>query len=114
MRNPGAADVFEAERFGIARDAFDVIAVAFVAEVGADGVEVVGIELGFELFGREIVGAGEFDVFDAPALDFIRGVGDILGELGAEAVKLETDGAFEAGAGSGAGMSSGRVKTSEG
>ncbi len=63
--------------------------------MSAYGDEAMGIELRLELRGREAVGAGQFDVFDAEALDFVERTRDIGGELVAQAVKLQSNRPFE-------------------
>ena len=49
----------------------------------------------FEFLRQEIVGAGQFDVFDAKSADLIECGRDTITELSAQAVKLEADRSFE-------------------
>ena len=69
MRNPRAAGVLQAKRFRVARNALGVVAIALEWEMAADRLQSFGIELFFEFFRREIVGAGQFDVLDAKTAD---------------------------------------------
>src|SRR5215475_4851692 len=71
MWNPRAAGVFEAERFRLARDSFDVIAEALKREMAADRLQTFGQELIFERLGRDVVRAGQFDIFEAKAAGLI-------------------------------------------
>ena len=93
--NPGAADVLQAERPGLERDVLDVIGVTFKREMTADRFKSFGGELFFEFFRGEIVGAGQFDMFDAEAPDLLQSGRDVLGKLLAQAVKLEADRPFK-------------------
>src|SRR5207245_6887014 len=83
------------EGFGFTSDAFDIITIFFVRKMGADGHDASFVQLRLELFGRQAVGAGEFHVLYTPPFDLVEGAGHVLFELIAEAVELETDGAFE-------------------
>src|SRR5262245_37020323 len=96
MWNPRATGVFEAERFRVARDSFDVVAEAFKRKMAADRLQPLGLELIFERLGRDVVHAGQFDIFEAEAAGLIDRGGDVFGELFAQTVKLQADRSFEA------------------
>ncbi len=91
MGNPGAAGVAQAQRPGVARDAFDIVPVTLERKVAADRLELVGRQHLPELFRRQVVGAGQFDLLDAIAAHFLETARDVAGELGAQAVELQAD-----------------------
>src|SRR5258708_2967029 len=95
MLNPRAAGILQPERLGIARNSLDVVAVTLVGEVAADRFEVIGVEQCLEFFGREIVCAGELDVFDPEAADFWERAGHVLRKVRAQTVELKPEGAVE-------------------
>src|SRR5206468_2264737 len=96
VRNPGTAGIPQAERLGIARDSFNVVTVTLVRKVTADGLETIGIKQGFEFFRSESVRAGEFHIAEPETAHFFQRARNIVAEVRAQTVKLQTDGAFEA------------------
>src|SRR5437016_1420090 len=58
VRNPRAAGIAEAERFGIGCDALRIVAPALIREVAADGGEPVPVQHLLEFFRSEVVGTG--------------------------------------------------------
>ena len=81
VRNPGDTGVLEAELFGFARDAFRVILVTAIIEMGANGLDATRGQLLGKLPSREAISAGHLGVLNAPTLYFIERTGDILREL---------------------------------
>src|ERR1041385_3096425 len=63
--------------------------------MAADRLEPMGRELPFELFGREIVRAGQFDIFDAKSPNLLERCRHTVAELRAQAVELQADRPFE-------------------
>src|SRR4051794_23061589 len=49
VRDPSAADVLQAEGFGVPANPIDVVSQAFIREVAGNGLQVVGIQQRFEL-----------------------------------------------------------------
>src|SRR5206468_8319085 len=95
VRDPGATGVTDAERLGLARDGLRVRRVSFVRKMDADGIEAALIEHLLELPGREVVGAGQFEVANSIAFHLVERGRDVAGELGAKAVELQAHRAFE-------------------
>ena len=82
-------------------DTVEIRAVFVVRKMSADGGQAMPIELGFELFRREVVSAGQFDVLDAPAFHLVERARHIGRQLGAQTVKLEAPWPFESPGGTG-------------
>lgn len=113
--DPGAAGIFQAEGLGVVGDPFDIVAKAFEWEMAADRFDAALEQFRFEGGGGQLVGAGQFSVFDSELFDFVEGAGDVFVELNAQAVKLETDGPLEAWSEtSGGGAASGDSQGEEG
>ena len=77
--------------------------------MAADGLETFGVELLFELVGRELVGAGEFDVLNPKVANPVERRGNVLRELISKTVELQADWPFEAYAGAGCGLQQSEV-----
>jgi hypothetical protein len=91
--DPRAAGELDAERLGVLHHVVEVVLVAVIREVAADGLQAALFELGFELLGAEVVGAGEFDLLDAKLLHAVeRPWHAAQRELAAQAVELQTGG----------------------
>ena len=84
-------DVFESEYFGVVNHAVNIGAIRIEGKMTADGFEPVRVELSFEFFGTQAIGAGEFHVSNSETLDFGQCAGNVAGKLLAQTIQLQTD-----------------------
>jgi hypothetical protein len=97
VRDPCATDVFQIQRFGFGSDGLDIVAKPLIGEMAGDGFESIITEFGCELLGRQVVGAGDFNIAEAKIPHLLKRARDVLGEEVAQAVKLESERTLEVG-----------------
>src|SRR5262245_19981000 len=91
VRYPRATHVFQTERFCLARDLLDVVAITFIGKMAADRLQSFGNELLLEFFPGDVISARKFYILEAEASGLIDRCRNIFGELFAQAIKLQSN-----------------------